>query len=137
MIDFKIFTFGGPWGGGQGCVIRSEKWENYKKSTHTKIKFYVIFIYIFFLWLILKFLQMGGGGRGGVFFTCYYVINVMIKTLMIISFIVVYIIYFTHIVHIDVLWCVFPFSWKDYFWLREKYLLPQFLSYKVETHIIL
>ena len=32
-------------------------------------------------------------------------------------------------------WCVFPFSWKVNFWLREKYL-PQFLTYKVETHII-
>ena len=32
---------GGGWAGG---IIRSEKWENHKNSTHTKIKFYIIFI---------------------------------------------------------------------------------------------
>ena len=40
---------GGPGGqamGGQS-IIHSEKQENHKNSTQTKIKFYIIFIYIF------------------------------------------------------------------------------------------
>ena len=41
-------------------VIRSEKWENHKNSTHTKIKFYIFL----FPWWILKFLPMGRGVRG-------------------------------------------------------------------------
>ena len=58
----------------------------------------------------------GGGGGSGVgiyiFFDIllYYFINVMLKTLYISSFIVVYLIYFTHIVYIVVFLCVFPFS---------------------------
>ena len=78
-----------------------------------------------------------GGARGRIFFyiLLYYFINVMIKA-YISSFIFVYIIYLTYIVHIDVFWCVFP-SWKVNFVQQEKYLLPQFLTCKVETHIIL
>ena len=39
------------WGGQRGSIIHSEKWENHKNSTHTKNKFYIIFI-IFFSFLI-------------------------------------------------------------------------------------
>ena len=43
MIDIKIFTHesGGQGAGmGQaGVVIRSQKWENHKNSTHTKSNF--------------------------------------------------------------------------------------------------
>ena len=35
--------------------------ENHKNKTHTKIKFYIIFISFFFLWWILKVLQIVGG----------------------------------------------------------------------------
>ena len=84
-------------GGGQWFVSRSEKLENHKNSTHSKIKLYIIFISIFFLQLILKYFQRGR--KVELFFfdlLQYYFINVIIKTLCIISFIVVYIIYFKH-----------------------------------------
>ena len=50
MMDIKSFTYGGVQGAGKGRavgVIRSEKLENHKNSTHTKIKFPIIFISIF------------------------------------------------------------------------------------------
>ena len=41
-----------------------KKWEDHKNNTHTKIKFYIIFIkFFFFLWWILKVLQIRGGWR--------------------------------------------------------------------------
>ena len=97
-MDTKILKMGGPggWKGRAGGAIHSEKFENHKNSTHTKIKFYVTFINLFFLWRILKFLEIWEGGRkggrpgvGGIYFFdifLYYFINVMIKTLYIISF---------------------------------------------------
>ena len=50
MIDIKNFKYGGTGGAGKeraGGVIRSEKWENHKNSTHTKIKLDIIFIFFF------------------------------------------------------------------------------------------
>ena len=38
MMDITILTYGES-GGRAGGVIRSEKLENHKNSTHTKIKF--------------------------------------------------------------------------------------------------
>ena len=44
-MDTKSFTNYGREGGQAWGVIRSEKSENHKNSTHTKIKFYIIFIF--------------------------------------------------------------------------------------------
>ena len=55
---------GGPRGR-EGGIIRSEKWENHKNSTHNKIKFYIIFIYTFFLIFAYRGGQGGGKGRAG------------------------------------------------------------------------
>ena len=103
MIDIKSFT---NWRGTRGQakgIIHSEKWENHKNSTHTEIKFYIIYL-IFFLQWILKILQIGGGGKGAgeiYFFDIflYYIINVIIKMLYISSFCccLSYIFYTVHI----------------------------------------
>ena len=83
MIDIKIFTEGaqGAGKGRAGGVIRSENWEHHKNSTHTKIKFYIIFIIIIFSTIDIKILQMGGqGGQPGagfIFFAHYYIISSM------------------------------------------------------------
>ena len=46
-MDIKKFTnWEGP-GGRAGSVILSEKWKNHKNSTHTKIKFHIIFFFFF------------------------------------------------------------------------------------------
>ena len=47
-MDIKSFTNWGGQGGRAGGIIRLEKWENHKNSTHTKIKFPIILILIFF-----------------------------------------------------------------------------------------
>ena len=62
-MDIKSFTNLDEARGAAGSLIRSEKWENHKNSTHTKIKFYIIF---FFRW-ILKILiwEAKGLARGG------------------------------------------------------------------------
>ena len=52
-MDIKNFTYGEARGVGMGWavgVIRSEKWKNHKNSAHSKIKFYIIFISIIFLY---------------------------------------------------------------------------------------
>ena len=43
-MDIKSFTNWGGQGGQAGGIIRSEKWEIHKNSTHTKIKFPTTFI---------------------------------------------------------------------------------------------
>ena len=43
-MDIKSFTNWGGQGGRAGGIIRSEKWENHKNSTHTKLQFYIISI---------------------------------------------------------------------------------------------
>ena len=51
MIDIKFLHTGGSGGPGKlrpEGVIHLEKLENHKNSTHTKIKFYIIFIIFFF-----------------------------------------------------------------------------------------
>ena len=63
-MDVKSFTNWGGQGGRAGGIIRSEKWEKHKNSTHTKIQFYIISIffydgyYNFYRWV-------GSGGRQG------------------------------------------------------------------------
>ena len=104
MMDIKSFA---NWGRA-GAVIRSEKWENHKNSTNTnKISHNFL---SFFYDGDSKFYKLGGlegrPGEGGIYFFdifLYYLINVIIKTLYISSFIVVYVIYFTHSSY----WCVF------------------------------
>ena len=59
-MDIKSFTHSGGQGGQAGGIIRSEKWENHKNSTHIKIQFYIISNEFFFLWWILQFLPIGG-----------------------------------------------------------------------------
>ena len=60
MMDIKNFTNGGAPRG----VIRSEKLEYHKNSTHSKIKFYIIFI--FFSMMDIKiFTHEGGEGQEG------------------------------------------------------------------------
>ena len=44
MMDIKTFTNWGGQEGRAGGIIRSEKWENHKNITYTKIQFYIIFI---------------------------------------------------------------------------------------------
>ena len=69
--------------------------------------------------VIKKFLKGGAGGWAGdglIFFLdilLYYFINVMIKTLYISNFIVVYVIYFTHSLYCYVLMC-FSLLLKNY-----------------------
>ena len=54
------------------CVIdaqseklkKSEKWENHKNSTYSKVKLYIICIYIFFSTMDIKIFTYGGGARG-------------------------------------------------------------------------
>ena len=48
MMDIKHFTNGGSAMGQAGGIICSEKWENHKNSTHSKIKIYNIFDSFFF-----------------------------------------------------------------------------------------
>ena len=43
-MDIKSFTNWEVQGGRAGGIIRSEKWENHKNITHTKIQFYIISI---------------------------------------------------------------------------------------------
>ena len=106
----KFYKLGGGRAGvSAGGVISSEKWENRKTSTNTKIKFSMLFISIFFFYdAYLKFPWLGGSGRGlgmGNFYSFYYFINVIIWTLHISSFIVVYIDIW-HIVTVCLVWCV-------------------------------
>ena len=56
MIDIKSFS-NWEWPGG---VICSEKWENLKNSTHTKIK-----LYIFFSMIDIKIFTYGRRGANG------------------------------------------------------------------------
>ena len=92
--------------GAPGGVIRSEKWKHHKNSTHYKIRFYIIFIWIFFSTIHIEHFLKGGAGWGLVKFffyiSLYYFINVMIKTLYISNFIV-YAIYFIHSLYYFVL----------------------------------
>ena len=89
---------------GWWSVIGSEKWENHKNSTDSKIKFYIIFM-IFFYDRCLHFYKFGG-----IFFTLqYYFIYVIIKTYQ--QFFLLFTLYILHMVHI-VFWCIFPFSRK-------------------------
>ena len=53
----------GKVGGAGDYVIHSEKFENHKNSTHSKIKLYIIFI-IFFSTTDIKFFTYRGGGEG-------------------------------------------------------------------------
>ena len=70
-----------------------------------------------------------GQGRVEFFFDIllYYFINVMLKTLYIINFIFVYVIYFTHSLYCYVL-TFFTSAEKMTIFLQEIYLLPQFLT---------
>ena len=43
-MDIKSFRNLGDKGRQAGGIIHSEKWENHKNSTHTKIQFYIISI---------------------------------------------------------------------------------------------
>ena len=78
-MDIKSFTnWGGP-GGWAGGIIHSEKWENHKNSAHTKLKFPITLILIFFFYDgYLIFLAES-------FFIFYYFINAIILTLYISS----------------------------------------------------
>ena len=69
-MDIKSFTNLGEQGGWAGGIIHSEKWENHKKSTHTKIKFPITLVDFF--------------GRI-IFFNFCYFINGIISTLHISS----------------------------------------------------
>ena len=48
--------------GGGGYVIRSEKLVNHKNSTHSKVKFYIIFISFFFSMMDIKIFTYWGSG---------------------------------------------------------------------------
>ena len=60
MMDIKSVTNQG-WEGGVICL---DIWENNKNSTHTIIKFYIIFIWIFFYTMDIKKIKYGGAGKG-------------------------------------------------------------------------
>ena len=62
MMDIKNFINGGSWGAGD--VILSEERENHKNSTHSKIKFYIIFISFCFPMMDIQNFQRGGKGEG-------------------------------------------------------------------------
>ena len=84
MMDINIFTPGGGinWAGkgpAEGA-IRSEKRENYKNWTHTKIKFPIIFIQIFFLYdgyIKFSWLWGRGGGSGVLRPNCFFIIIII------------------------------------------------------------
>ena len=64
-MDIKSFTnWGGP-GGRAGGIIHSEKWENHKNSTHTKIQFYIISITFFFSMMGITIFTNGEGQGAG------------------------------------------------------------------------
>ena len=66
-MDIKKIKYGGGREAGKrraGGVIRSEKEENHKNSTHTKIKFYIIFFSFFIYDGYSKFYKLGGGQGG-------------------------------------------------------------------------
>ena len=90
-------------------------------------------LHSFHFFFHLKFSNGGGKGAGRVKggfilggILLYYFINVMIKTLYISGFIVVYVIYFTQSSYYYVVFFLLPE--KLHFWLQEMHLLPQFLT---------
>ena len=65
-MNIKSFTnWGGPWGRAGGIIL-TEKLENHKNSTHTKIQFNIISIIFFFYDGYYNFYWWvsGGGGQG-------------------------------------------------------------------------
>ena len=115
-------------------IQKNEK--NHKNSTPSKIKFHIMFIYIFVSLIDIKKNLTWKGfegrcGRGGKYFfpkVTIYFINVIIQTLHIRSFILVYI-DILHIINIFILQRVFPSSWKIAHWPIKMDLLPQFLTW--------
>ena len=68
------------------------------RKSQEQYTFYIFFIHFFFLWWILKFLQIRGA-RGFFFdLLIYYFINIVIKILYSSSFIVGYVIYFRKLI---------------------------------------
>ena len=63
-MNIKNFTRWGGQGGQAEGIIRLEKWENHKNSTHTKIQFYIISIKYFFSMMDIKIFTAGGGSGG-------------------------------------------------------------------------
>ena len=64
-MDIKSFTNWEGQGGWAGGIIRSEKWENHKNSTHTKIPIRHNFHLIFFTMMDITIFTDGrGGGQG-------------------------------------------------------------------------
>ena len=57
-MDIKFLHMGGPGGQAWG-IIHSENWKNHKNSTNYKIKFYIIFIDLFFYDGYLNFSKEG------------------------------------------------------------------------------
>ena len=112
-MNIRIFTYGR---GGQGA-LSVQKNEKIRRILHN-------FHYIFFLQWILKNVQKGGprerAGWVEFFFyiLLYYFINVMMKTLYISNFIVVYVIYLTHSLYYYVLMCFSLLPTNDKFFAR-------------------
>ena len=127
MTDIKIFNI---WvlymdtlnpmsarsrhGVGSGCYLY-RKMKKLQEQYPFKNQILHNFHKKFFLRWILKFLQRKGQGGGLIFFVTYYYyfLNVIIKTLYISNFIVVYAIYFTHSLYYYVLMC-FSLLLKNY-----------------------
>ena len=71
MLDIKSFTNWGGQGEQTVGIIHSEKLENHKNSTHTKIQFYIISIILFFSMMDITIFTNAGvrrqaSGRQGV-----------------------------------------------------------------------
>ena len=74
-MDIKNFKYEGARGAGKGRaggVISSEKLENDKSSTHSKIKFYIFFSYDGY-WKFYKLREWGRPGTGWFFFYIFVI----------------------------------------------------------------
>ena len=132
---------GGPGKLRTGGVIRSEKWENHRNSTHTKIKFLIIFIQFFFSTMdIEKFSwKMGEAGREFLNLIVFFLFFLIIS-LCNITYQQFYCCLHWYLTHSYSMFCfdVFPPPpWKVHFWQLKMQLLPQFLTKEAETGIIL
>ena len=128
-MDIKNFKYGGTGKGRADGVIYSEKWENHKNSTHTKIKFYII--WIFFSTMNIKNFTNWVGGAGlrwvELIFWHISILYHQCNNKNTYQQVLLFTLYILLIVHICIDWYVFPFSLKsDTFGCKKCIFSPSF-----------